>query len=41
MNLRDACLKAKKEGRGITRKSYGQRSPIYLHICLPTQQLVS
>lgn len=30
MNLRDACLKAKKEGRGITRKSYGQRSPIYL-----------
>lgn len=30
MNIREACLKAKKEGRGITRKSYGPRPSIYL-----------
>ena len=30
MNIREACLKAKKDGRGITRKSYGPRPSIYL-----------
>lgn len=30
MTIREACLKAKKDGRGITRKSYGQRPPMFL-----------
>lgn len=30
MNIREACLKAKKEGRGITRKSYGSRPTMFL-----------
>ncbi|EQM96493.1 Uncharacterised protein [Lactobacillus acidophilus] len=36
MNIREACLMAKKEGRGITRKSYG---PDHQYICQPIQQL--
>lgn len=30
MNIRDAAIKARKEGRGITRKSWGTRSTLIL-----------
>ena len=35
MNIRDAIIQAKKEGRGITRESYGQH-PLML---LPTNSV--
>ncbi len=30
MNIKEACELAKKEGRGITRKSYGPRPTMYV-----------
>lgn len=38
MDIRDALIQAKKEGRGITRKSYGQFQLPYM--LLPTNSIL-